>query len=37
VGEGPGGSKLTKAEELGIPVLDEAGFEHLLSTGELPG
>jgi len=36
VGEGPGASKLTKAEELGVPVLDEAGFEHLLATGELP-
>jgi DNA ligase (NAD+) len=36
VGDGPGASKLTKAEELGIPVLDEAGFEHLLATGELP-
>ena len=37
VGDGPGASKLTKAEELGIPVLDEAGFEHLLATGDLPG
>jgi DNA ligase (NAD+) len=36
VGEGPGASKLTKAEELGIPILDQAGFEHLLETGELP-
>ncbi len=36
VGEGPGASKLTKAEELGVPVLDEAGFGHLLETGELP-
>ena len=35
VGEGPGASKLSKAVELGIPVLDAAGFEHLLSTGEL--
>src|SRR5699024_221913 len=26
-------SKLTKAEELGIPVLDEAGFHKLLSEG----
>ena len=25
-----------KAESLGLPVLDEAGFEHLLETGELP-
>lgn len=36
VGEGPGASKITKAEDLGIPVLDEAAFEHLLATGELP-
>ena len=35
VGEGAGASKLTKATELGIPVLDEAGFEHLLATGEV--
>ncbi|HUF33508.1 MAG TPA: NAD-dependent DNA ligase LigA [Acidimicrobiales bacterium] len=37
VGEGPGQSKLTKAEALGVPILDEAGFVHLLETGELPG
>ena len=37
VGEAPGASKLTKAEQLGVPVLDEAAFEHLLATGELPG
>ncbi|MEO7571686.1 MAG: NAD-dependent DNA ligase LigA [Acidimicrobiales bacterium] len=36
VGEGPGAAKLTKATELGVPVLDEAGFVHLLETGELP-
>ena len=36
VGDGPGASKLTKAESLGVPILDEAGFEHLLATGELP-
>ncbi len=35
VGESPGASKLTKAEELGVPTLDEAGFERLLATGEL--
>lgn len=27
------GSKATKAEELGIPTTDEAGFERLLATG----
>jgi DNA ligase (NAD+) len=36
VGEAPGAAKLTKAEELGVPILDEAGFAHLLDTGELP-
>jgi DNA ligase (NAD+) len=36
VGAEPGASKLTKAEALGVPVLDEAGFRHLLETGELP-
>ena len=35
VGENPG-SKATKAEELGLPILDEAQFHHLLDTGE-PG
>jgi DNA ligase (NAD+) len=37
VGASPGASKLTKATELGVPVLDEAGFEHLLETGDVPG
>jgi DNA ligase (NAD+) len=36
VGNEPGASKLTKAEDLGVPILDEAGFRHLLDTGELP-
>jgi DNA ligase (NAD+) len=36
VGEGPGAAKLTKAESLGIPILDEEGFVKLLDTGELP-
>ena len=36
VGEGPGQAKLTKAEALGVPILDEAGFDHLLATGQLP-
>ncbi len=35
-GSSPGAAKLTKAEQLGIPVLDEDGFRHLLETGELP-
>jgi DNA ligase (NAD+) len=34
VGESPGASKLTKAEQLEIPILDEAAFERLLATGE---
>lgn len=37
VGREPGASKLTKAEALGIPVLDLGGFLALLETGELPG
>jgi DNA ligase (NAD+) len=36
VGAGPGASKVTKAEELGVPVLDEAAFAHLLATGQRP-
>jgi DNA ligase (NAD+) len=36
VGESPGAAKVTKAEELGVPVLDEAAFAALLETGELP-
>ncbi len=36
VGKG-GGSKSARAEELGVPVLDEEGFERLLATGRLPG
>jgi DNA ligase (NAD+) len=37
IGDSPGASKLAKAEQLSIPMLDEAGFEVLLRTGELPG
>lgn len=36
VGADPGGSKLTKATDLGVPVLDESQFVHLLDTGDLP-
>jgi DNA ligase (NAD+) len=36
-GSEPGAAKLAKAQELGIPVLDEAGFAQLLESGELPG
>ena len=35
VGSNPGGSKLKKAEELGIPILDEYGFQNLLMSGEI--
>jgi NAD-dependent DNA ligase len=36
VGADPGASKVAKAEEAGVPILDEAGFLALLETGELP-
>jgi DNA ligase (NAD+) len=36
VGEGAGASKLTKAEELGVPQVPAERFEELLATGELP-
>ena len=35
VGEAPGAAKLAKARDLGVPLLDEKGFERLLETGEL--
>ncbi|WP_040493270.1 NAD-dependent DNA ligase LigA [Ilumatobacter nonamiensis] len=35
-GESAGASKLTKAESLDVPVIDEAEFLTLLETGELP-
>jgi DNA ligase (NAD+) len=33
VGDSPGASKTKKAEELGVPILDEAGFSRLLEKG----
>jgi DNA ligase (NAD+) len=36
VGESPG-SKLAKAESLGVPILDEAAFVDLLDHGPAPG
>ncbi len=30
------GSKLTKAESLGVPVLDEAALQQILETGQIP-
>jgi len=35
VGDNPGASKVAKAEQVGVPILDEAAFERLLETGEL--
>ncbi len=37
VGEAPGAAKLTKADQLGIPLVDGADFDRLLATGEVPG
>ena len=36
VGSDPGAAKLTRAQELGVPVLDEAAFAQMLTTGEMP-
>jgi DNA ligase (NAD+) len=35
-GADPGASKITKATDTGVPILDEDGFRLLLETGELP-
>ena len=37
LGESPGASKITKAEALGVPVIDEGAFIQLLESGQLPG
>jgi len=37
VGERPGASKFNKAQQLGIPMLDEAGLLALASGSRLPG
>ncbi len=37
IGAEPGASKVTKATDLGVPVLDSAQFVTLLDSGELPG
>jgi DNA ligase (NAD+) len=34
VGESPGAAKVTKAEQLGIPMVDASGFAALLETGQ---
>jgi DNA ligase (NAD+) len=36
LGADPGAAKLSKAVELGVPVLDEDAFARLVETGELP-
>jgi DNA ligase (NAD+) len=36
LGAEPGAAKVAKATEVGVPVIDEAAFAHLLETGELP-
>jgi DNA ligase (NAD+) len=36
VGESPGASKLTKAEKLGVPLVNGEDFTVLLDTGEIP-
>jgi DNA ligase (NAD+) len=36
LGADPGASKITKATDLGVPVIDEAAFVRLLESGQLP-
>jgi DNA ligase (NAD+) len=35
LGADPGAAKVAKARELGVPILDEAGFARLLESGEI--
>jgi DNA ligase (NAD+) len=37
VGDAPGASKVSKAEKLGVPILNAEQFEEVLSTGQIPG
>ena len=37
VGDSPGASKMDKAEQLGVAIIDLDGFKALLETGELAG
>ena len=36
VGDGAGASKLTKAEQLGVPIVPADEFDQLLATGVVP-
>ena len=36
VGRAPGASKVTKAEQLGVPVVPGEAFEAFLASGEIP-
>ena len=36
VGEAPGRQQAHQGQELGVPILDDAGFDQLLATGKLP-
>lgn len=37
IGAEPGASKVDKARDLGVPIIDGAAFLRLLETGEVPG
>jgi DNA ligase (NAD+) len=37
IGAGPGAAKFSKAQELNVPILDEAAFARLLDTGSPDG